>query len=165
MARFLVTGGAGYVGSHVVLALLDDGHEVVVLDNLRTGHRAAVPEAATFVQGDIADIPLLDSLLARGPWDGVLHFAALSLVGESMQHPMLYMTANAGNGYGLIDACVRHGIKRFVFSSTTNLFGSAGDGPIDEDAPINPGPPHGQRKSLVAPPWHRADRPSWLRIQ
>ncbi|MBO1323826.1 UDP-glucose 4-epimerase GalE [Acetobacter sp. TBRC 12305] len=163
MARFLVTGGAGYVGSHVVLALLDDGHEVVVFDNLRTGHRAAVPEAASFVLGDIADIPKLDSLLAHGPWDGVLHFAALSLVGESMQHPMLYMSANAGYGYGLIDACVRHGIKRFVFSSTANLFGAAGEGPIDEDTPIDPGSPYGESKYMVERALHWADRIYGLR--
>ncbi|ANA13411.1 MULTISPECIES: UDP-glucose 4-epimerase GalE [Acetobacter] len=158
MARFLVTGGAGYVGSHVVLALLDDGHDVVVLDNLRTGHRAAVPEQATFVQGDISDIDCLDKVLSSGTWDGILHFAALSLVGESMQNPMMYMTANAGYGFGLIDACVRHGVKRFVFSSTANLFGSAGEGPINEDAPINPGSPYGESKYMVERALYWADK-------
>lgn len=158
MARFLVTGGAGYVGSHVVLALLDDGHDVVVFDSLRTGHRSAVPDAATFIHGDLADLDCLNRVLANGPWDGVLHFAALSLVGESMQDPMLYMSANAGIGFGLIDACVRHGIKRFVFSSTAALFGSAGDEPISEDTPVDPGSPYGESKYMVERALYWADR-------
>lgn len=158
MARFLVTGGAGYVGSHVVLALLDDGHDVVVFDSLRTGHRSAVPKAATFIHGDLADLECLNRVLADGPWDGVLHFAALSLVGESMQDPMLYMSANAGIGFGLIDACVRHGIKRFVFSSTAALFGSAGDEPISEDTPVDPGSPYGESKYMVERALYWADR-------
>ncbi|KXV72948.1 UDP-glucose 4-epimerase GalE [Acetobacter cerevisiae] len=158
MARFLVTGGAGYVGSHVVLALLDDGHDVVVFDSLRTGHRSAVPDAATFIHGDLADLECLNRVLADGPWDGVLHFAALSLVGESMQDPMLYMSANAGIGFGLIDACVRHGIKRFVFSSTAALFGSAGDEPISEDTPVDPGSPYGESKYMVERALYWADR-------
>lgn len=158
MARFLVTGGAGYVGSHIVLALLDDGHEVVVLDNLRTGHRAAVPAQATFIQADLADLESLNAILANGPWDGVYHFAALSLVGESMQNPMLYMAANAGIGFGLIDACIKHGIKRFVFSSTAALFGTAGSAPIDEDTPINPASPYGESKYMVERALYWADR-------
>lgn len=158
MARFLVTGGAGYVGSHIVLALLDDGHDVVVFDNLRTGHKAAIPPQATFIQADLADSTSLNSVLANGPWDGVFHFAALSLVGESMQDPMLYMAANAGLGFGLIDACIKHGIKRFVFSSTAALFGSAGAGPIDEDTPIDPGSPYGESKYMVERALYWADR-------
>ncbi|MCP1215991.1 UDP-glucose 4-epimerase GalE [Acetobacter orientalis] len=158
MARFLVTGGAGYVGSHIVLALLDDGHEVVVLDNLRTGHRAAVPAQATIIQADLADLDTLNATLANGPWDGVYHFAALSLVGESMQDPMLYMAANAGIGFGLIDACIKHGIKRFVFSSTAALFGTAGSAPIDEDTPINPASPYGESKYMVERALYWADR-------
>ncbi|MCP1221526.1 UDP-glucose 4-epimerase GalE [Acetobacter orientalis] len=158
MARFLVTGGAGYVGSHIVLALLDDGHEVVVLDNLRTGHRATVPAQATFIQADLADLESLNAILANGPWDGVYHFAALSLVGESMQDPMLYMAANAGIGFGLIDACIKHGIKRFVFSSTAALFGTAGSAPIDEDTPINPASPYGESKYMVERALYWADR-------
>ena len=158
MARFLVTGGAGYVGSHIVLALLDDGHEVVVLDNLRTGHRAAVPAQATFIHADLADLESLSAILANGPSDGVFHFAARSLVGESMQDPMLYMAANAGIGFGLIDACIKHGIKRFVFSSTAALFGTAGSAPIDEDTPINPASPYGESKYMVERALYWADR-------
>ena len=161
--RFLVTGGAGYVGSHMVLALLDAGHEVTVFDSLRTGHRAAVPDGARFVEGDLADLPLLDKVLADGPWDCVFHFAALSLVGESMQKPMMYMSANGGLGFGLIDACVRHGVKKFVFSSTAALFGSAGDKLIDEDTPVHPGSAYGESKRVVEQALYWADRIHGLR--
>src|SRR4051812_42590216 len=92
--RFLVTGGAGYVGSHVVAALLDRGDTVTIIDNLRTGHRAAVPSGATFVQADLADDAAIDAVLADGPWQAVLHFAALSQVGESMRMPLRYLLDN-----------------------------------------------------------------------
>ncbi len=162
-SRFLVTGGAGYVGSHMVLALLDAGHEVTVYDSLRTGHRAAVPSGARFIEGDLADLPLLNSVLADGPWDCVFHFAALSLVGESMQHPLMYMTDNGALGFGLIDACIKHGVKKFVFSSTAALFGSAGDGPIDETTPVDPGSPYGESKRVVERALYWADRIHGLR--
>ncbi|MBV1836317.1 UDP-glucose 4-epimerase GalE [Acetobacter estunensis] len=162
-SRFLVTGGAGYVGSHMVLALLDAGHEVTVFDSLRTGHRAAVPAGACFIEGDLADLPLLDRVLGDGPWDCVFHFAALSLVGESMEHPMMYMSANGGLGFGLIDACVRNDVKRFVFSSTAALFGTAGDGPIDEDTPVDPGSAYGESKRVVERALYWADRIHGLR--
>ncbi|GBR02975.1 UDP-glucose 4-epimerase GalE [Acetobacter oeni] len=162
-SRFLVTGGAGYVGSHMVLALLDAGYEVTVYDSLRTGHRAAIPDGARFIEGDLADLPRLNSVLADGPWDCVFHFAALSLVGESMQHPLMYMSANGALGFGLIDACVKHGVKKFVFSSTAALFGSAGDGPIDEKTPIDPGSPYGESKLVVERALYWADRIHGLR--
>jgi len=103
--RFLVTGGAGYVGSHLVTALLDRGDEVTVLDNLRTGHRAAVPAGVRLVVADLADGAATDAVVGDGPWDAVLHFAALSQVGESMRMPMRYLLDNAANGIRLIDAC------------------------------------------------------------
>jgi UDP-glucose 4-epimerase len=147
--RYLVTGGAGFVGSHVVAALLDRGDEVVVLDSLATGHRAAVLPGARLVVGDLADAALVESLLAEQPWDAVLHFAALSLVGESMRDPYRYIAVNVGTGVGLIAACVRHGVRRFVFSSTAALFGAAGAAPIDEDAPCDPGSPYGESKAML----------------
>ena len=145
--RFLVTGGAGYVGSHVVQALHDRGASVVVLDNLRQGHREAVPAGVELVEADLADAA--DELLADGPWTAVLHFAALSLVGESMRQPMRYMRDNGAVGIGLIDACVRHGVKRFVLSSTANLFGEPECVPIDEDARIAPSSPYGESKLVL----------------
>ncbi len=149
MGRFLVTGGAGYVGSHLVLALLDRGDEVVVYDNLRQGHRGAVPPGTRLVEADIADMAGLDAVLADGPWEAVFHFAALSLVGESMQRPFYYLAENAGLGIGLIDACVRHGVTKFVLSSTANLFGNPQRIPIDEDERIEPGSPYGESKLML----------------
>ena len=144
--RYLVTGGAGFVGSHCVLKLLDAGAEVVILDNLRQGHRDAVPEGVTLIERDVADA---DQVLATGKWDGVLHFAALSLVGESMQDPMRYMIENAGQGYRLIEACIRHGVPKFVLSSTANLFGTPDQMPITESARIAPGSPYGESKLAI----------------
>ena len=147
--RFLVTGGAGFVGSHVVLALVERGDEVVVFDNLRTGHRAAVPAGVRLIEADLADAGPVDAVLADGAWDAVLHFAALSLVGESMREPFRYLLENATNGIRLIDACVRHGVPRFVLSSTAALFGTPERVPIAEDAPIDPGSPYGESKLML----------------
>lgn len=161
--RFLVTGGAGFVGSHVVLALLDRGHDVVVFDNLSQGHRAAVPDGCRLIVGDLSDQAQVDDALADGPWDGVLHFAALSLVGESMKQPFRYLLDNAGNGIRLIEACARHGVRRFVLSSTANLFGSAGNEPIHEGTAIDPGSPYGESKLMIERALHWADQCAGLR--
>ncbi len=163
MARYVVTGGAGYVGSHLVIALLDAGHEVHVYDNLRQGHRGAVPEQATLIEADLANTRRLDMVLADGPWDAVFHFASLSLVGESMQKPFLYLVENAGLGIRLIEACVHHGIKKFVLSSTANLFGNPTKIPIDEAETIDPGSPYGESKLILERTLHWADRLHGLR--
>jgi UDP-glucose 4-epimerase len=161
--RYLVTGGAGYVGSHVVAALADRGDDVVVIDNLRQGHRQAVPDGARLIEADLSDTATLDRVLAEGSWGGVLHFASLSLVGESMRQPFRYLIENAMTGIGLIDACVRHGITRFVLSSTANLFGAASGGPIAEDAAIDPGSPYGESKWMIERALLWADRLHGLR--
>ena len=148
MGRYLVTGGAGYVGSHLVLALLQRGAEVVVVDDMRQGHRAAVPNGVRLVAMDLAD-PGLDALLADGPWDGVFHFAALSLVGESMREPMRYLLENGATGLRLIDGCVRAGVRRFVLSSTANLFGEPERLPIEEGARLAPSSPYGESKLML----------------
>ena len=144
--RFLVTGGAGYVGSHIVAALVERGDSVMVLDNLRTGHRAAVAPGAQLVVGDLADGGLVDTLLADGPWDAVFHFASLTQVGESMRMPFRYLIDNGTNGMRLIEACVQHGVPRFVLSSTAALFGRPSAEPIAEDDPIDPQSPYGDGK-------------------
>ncbi len=148
-SRYLVTGGAGYVGSHLVDLLVRKGANVVVLDDLRQGHVEAVHPEAELVVGSISDPNLLDEVLAQGPWRAVFHFAAVSLVGESMSQPLRYLRENASGGMTLIDACVRHGVKRFVLSSTANLFGNPESVPINESARIAPSSPYGESKLFI----------------
>ncbi len=161
--RFLVTGGAGYVGSHLVALLVERGAEVVVLDNLRQGHRAAVPPAARLIEGDLSDAQTLDGVLTEGPWSAVFHFAALSLVGESMREPMRYLLENGAGGMRLIDACVRHGVTKFILSSTANLFGEPDRMPIDESARIDPSSPYGESKLVIERALRWADQVHGLR--
>ena len=161
--RYLVTGGAGYVGSHLVLALLQRGGDVVVVDDLRQGHRAAVPPEARLLAQTIGDDEAMQAVLADGPWQAVFHFAALSLVGESMRDPMRYLMENASSGLRLIDGCVRHGINRFVLSSTANLFGEPDQVPIDEHAPLRPSSPYGESKLMLERALFWADKVHGLR--
>jgi UDP-glucose 4-epimerase len=147
--HLLVTGGAGYVGSHCVAALLENGHAVTVLDNLQQGHRACVPSAAEFVAGDLNDKALLDRVFAQRRYSGVLHFAANSLVGESMREPFKYIGDNVANAANLLRAALKAGVRKFVLSSTANLFGDPARVPIDEDVPIEPGSPYGESKLMV----------------
>jgi UDP-glucose 4-epimerase len=163
MGRYLVTGGAGYVGSHTVLALLDAGHAVTVYDNLRQGHREAVPPSVRLIEADIANTRRLDLVLADGPWDAVFHFAALSLVGESMTDPFLYFMENAVGGMRLIEACVHAGVTRFVLSSTANLFGTPQRIPIGEEEAVDPGSPYGESKAMIERTLYWADRIHGLR--
>ncbi len=156
--RFLVTGGAGYIGSHLVALLAARGADVVVFDNLSTGHRAALPDGVKLVVADLADAAALDARLADGPWDAVFHFAALIEVGASMREPFRYLLDNAMLGTRLIAACVRHGVPRFVLSSTAAVFGPAAVSPIDEDAPIDPGSPYGESKRMLERALHWAGR-------
>ena len=162
--RYLITGGAGFVGSHLVAALLARGDTCVVFDNLTTGHRAAVPPSARLVEGDLADAAAIDTLLADGKWDGVFHFAALSLVGDSMRDPSRYLGENVGNGVRLIEACIRHDVPRFVLSSTAALFGTPERSPIDEDARIDPGSPYGDSKWMTERALHWAAQIHGLRF-
>jgi UDP-glucose 4-epimerase len=158
MPRYLVTGGAGFVGSHLVAALRDRGDDVVVFDNLSTGHRGAVPGDVRLIEADLADPAAVDAALRDGVWDGVFHFAALSLVGDSMRDPLGYLRANVGNGLTLIDACVRHGISRFILSSTAALFGTPDRMPIDEQTSVDPGSPYGESKLMLERALHWAAR-------
>jgi UDP-glucose 4-epimerase len=161
--RFLVTGGAGFVGSHVVAALLERDADVVVFDNLSMGHRAAVLPGARLIVGDLADPAALEAAVGAGPWDAVFHFAALSLVGESVRLPFKYLLENGVNGIRLIEACVRHKVPRFVLSSTANLFGSADRMPIDETMRIDPASPYGESKFIIERALHWAGEIHGLR--
>jgi UDP-glucose 4-epimerase len=144
--KLLVTGGAGYVGSVCAAHLVDAGHDVTVVDDLSTGHQDAVPDGARYVQGDLAT--LADELLADG-FDGVLHFAARSLVGESMQRPELYWSGNMVTTLRLLEAMRTHGTPRLVFSSTAATYGEPEQVPITEDAPTRPTNPYGASKLAI----------------
>ncbi|WP_436777441.1 UDP-glucose 4-epimerase GalE [Yinghuangia sp. YIM S09857] len=144
--RVLVTGGAGYVGSVTSAQLVAAGHEVTVLDDLSTGHRDAVPDGARLV---VADIRSADTILADEHPDAVLHFAARSLVGESVSDPAAYWHANVGGTLALLDAVHAHSVPRFVFSSTAAVYGDPVTTPIAETAETRPTSPYGASKLAV----------------
>lgn len=142
--RLLVTGGAGYIGSVVAALLLDDGHEVVVVDDCSTGHRDAVPPGARFLEGRLQDVAA--GVLADGGVDGVLHFAAKAVVAESVAAPERYWDTNVVGTLGLLAAVREAGVPRFVLSSTAAAYGVPTRTPIDEDDPAQPINPYGQSK-------------------
>ncbi|KAA5826848.1 UDP-glucose 4-epimerase GalE [Saccharopolyspora hirsuta] len=144
--KLLVTGGAGYVGSVCAARLVEAGHEVVVVDDLSTGHADAVPDGCKFVEADIA--AAAGELLAE-PFDGVLHFAAKSLVGESMQDPQKYWQGNVVTSLRLLDAMREHGTPRLVFSSTAATYGEPDVTPITEDAATRPTNTYGATKLAI----------------
>ncbi|MGH6824177.1 UDP-glucose 4-epimerase GalE [Methyloceanibacter sp.] len=145
----LVTGGAGYIGSHAVLELLDAGEEVIVLDNLSTGFRSAVPAAAQLVVGDVGDQGLVRQILSEAGVDAILHFAGSIIVPESVSDPLGYYLNNTCKSRNLIACAVEAGLKHFIFSSTAAVYGIGGDDPIDEDAPIDPISPYGSSKLMT----------------
>ncbi|AMC09025.1 UDP-glucose 4-epimerase GalE [Turicibacter sp. H121] len=144
--KVLVTGGAGYIGSHAVYALIEQGHEVVVVDNLVTGHRQDVHKDATFYHGSIADYRFMTEVLRKEKVDGVIHFAAYSLVGESMTNPYKYYDNNMSGTNVLLKAMVDCGVNNIVFSSTAATYGEAQNIPILETDPTNPTNVYGETK-------------------
>ena len=147
--NILVTGGAGYIGSVTTEALIERGHRVTVLDNLVKGHRQAVHPEATFVQAHIDDQQGVRRALREHDVEAVLHFAAFSLVGESMQQPLAYFLNNSVGTAGLLAAMGEEGVEKFVLSSTAALFGTPEVLPIPEDAPIHPESVYGESKYLI----------------
>lgn len=144
--KFLVLGGAGYIGSHTATELLNDGNEVVIADNLVTGYRKAVPDKATFYQGDIRDEQFLDELFKKENIDAVIHFAAFSLVGESVVNPLKYYENNLYGTKVLLDAMIKNGVDKIVFSSTAATYGEPENIPILESDRTCPTNPYGETK-------------------
>lgn len=145
----LVTGGAGYIGSHAVLALLDAGWRVVVIDNLVTGFRWAVPSGATFVEGDIADGRLIESIIHEHGIGAIMHFAGSVVVPESVAKPLKYYHNNTAKSRALIEAAVNGGVRHFIFSSTAATYGIPESVPIAEDLPTRPINPYGMSKLMT----------------
>lgn len=146
--NILVVGGAGYIGSHMVKMLSRAGHQVLTLDNLSTGYRDAV-KYGDFIEGGIADSTLLDEIFSNGHFDGVMHFASFIEVGESVREPAKYFENNFSNTLNLLNAMVRHNVKRFIFSSTAAIFGEPQYVPINEEHPKHPINPYGRSKLMV----------------
>jgi len=145
----LVTGGAGYIGSHAVLALLDAGWAVSVIDNLETGFRWAVDPRARFHEGDIADAGLVASIIAADRIGAILHFAGSVVVPESVENPLKYYRNNTANSRSLIESAVEGGVRHFIFSSTAATYGIPADIPVREDMPTQPINPYGMSKLMT----------------
>ena len=159
----LITGGAGYVGSHTVHALAACGYELVVVDNLSTGYRAAVPEGVHFYEGDIRDRAFLDGVFTAELVEGVIHFAASSQVGESMSHPLRYYDNNLGGTRVLLESMLAHRVKTIVFSSSAAVYGEPQQVPIRETDPTNPTNCYGETKLAMERMMHWAETAHGLR--
>lgn len=145
----LVLGGAGYIGSHAVDQLITDGQEVVVVDNLLTGHKDAIHKNATFYEGDIRDKAFLTKVFDQEEITGVIHFAASSLVGESVENPLKYFNNNVYGMQILLEVMQEHDVKHIVFSSTAATYGEPEVSPITETTPTNPKNPYGESKLMM----------------
>lgn len=145
----LVTGGAGYIGSHAALALLDGGREVVVLDDLSQGHRWAVPTGAAFVEGDCGDEDLVRRVIAEHDVTAIMHFAGSIIVPDSVIYPLEYYRNNTVNSRALLQVAVDSGVKHFIFSSTAGVYGEPKATPINEDFALKPISPYGTSKMMT----------------
>ncbi|SPF43799.1 UDP-glucose 4-epimerase [Candidatus Desulfosporosinus infrequens] len=154
MGSILITGGAGYIGSHTVQVLRAQGAQVVVLDSLVTGHRKAVPEEVPFYQGDISDSGLVRTVVEDHGVEAVIHFAARSLVGESMLKPDLYFYENTAKTNLLVANLLQLGVNKIVFSSTAAVYGLPEVVPISEEVPTNPINPYGLSKRMIEESFH-----------
>lgn len=145
----LVTGGAGYIGSHVVLSLIDHGWDVVILDDLSTGSRDVVPDGVPLIVGDVGDQDIVRTVIGDHGCVGVLHFAGAIVVPESVANPLKYYKENVSASRNLIEVCVEENIRAFVFSSTASVYGAPEILPVDEMAPTSPESPYGTSKLMV----------------
>lgn len=156
--KILVTGGAGYIGSHVTQLLIEQGHEVIVFDSLIAGHRQAVHPDAQLVIGDLLEMNAVNAVFSAHHFDGIMHFASHILVGESMIDPWKYFRDNVGAVTNVLEAAARHDVKRFILSSTANLFDQPKRIPIAEDEAIIPGSVYGETKAMAERMLYWADR-------
>ncbi len=145
----LITGGAGYIGSHMAHHLLEAGEDIVVLDNLSTGVEKNLPKNIAFTRGDIADPALVSKLIDTHKIDSVIHFAGSVVVPESVEKPLDYYANNTSGTRTLIETCVRHGVGNFIFSSTAAVYGTPKILPVSEDTPTNPDSPYGRSKLMT----------------
>src|SRR5690606_19554879 len=145
----LVCGGAGYIGSHAVAELLARGDQVVVVDNLQTGHKEAITEGALFYEGDLRDEVFLDKVFSENDIEAVMHFAADSLVGVSVKEPIQYYDNNVGGAISLVKVMNKHNVKKIVFSSTAATYGETKENPILETLETNPTNPYGETKLAI----------------
>lgn len=148
MGKILVTGGCGYIGSHVVRQLFEAGYEVVVYDNLSTGFADALINGEVLVEGDLADTEKLDAIFSQYRFKTVLHFAAAIIAPESVSQPLKYYANNTRNTLNLLQACVKHGVEKFIFSSTAAVYGIPADGHASEESPTAPINPYGTSKLM-----------------
>lgn len=155
--KVLVSGGAGYIGSHVTELLIERGYEVVVYDNLCAGHRAAVHQDAQFVEADLLNPAQLEQVFSAHTFDGVLHFASHILVGESMQNPFKYLNDNVLAVNNILEAATRHKVNRFILSSTANIYDEGATIPIEEGQKLNPGSVYGETKFYAERALHWMD--------
>ena len=156
--RLLVLGGAGYIGSHTALELIKKGHEVIVVDNLVTGYEKAVPDKAVFYQGDIRNFDFLDNLFKKEKIDAVIHFAAYSLVGESVTNPLKYYDNNLYGTKVLLEAMIKNNVNKIVFSSTAATYGEPENIPILESDRTCPTNPYGETKLAMEKMFHWASK-------
>ena len=152
--RLLVLGGAGYIGSHTALELIKKGHEVIVVDNLVTGYEKAIPDKAVFYQGDIRNFDFLDNLFKKEKIDAVIHFAAYSLVGESVTNPLKYYDNNLYGTKVLLEAMIKNNVNKIVFSSTAATYGEPENIPILESDRTCPTNPYGETKLAMEKMFH-----------
>jgi len=157
--KILVTGGAGYIGSITTAELIAAGHQAVVFDNFYQGHAAAVPPEATLIQGDLSDIASVRAAFAAHPdIEGIMHFASYTLVGESMEKPLRYLRDNVVTAGNLLEVAIEAGVRRFILSSTANLFDEPEKMPIEADNKIVPGSPYGESKFFIERMLHWFER-------
>ncbi len=145
--KILLTGGAGYIGSHASLALLDQGHKVTIIDNLSTGNSELIPSAASFIKCDIEDVSKVSKLIKKNSFDVLIHFAGFVQVEESVKNPKKYFLNNTENSKILFNTCLQNNLKNIIFSSTAAVYGNPpNDKPIKENILLNPLNPYGESK-------------------